>query len=667
MMAEILSGMRKRGLINKHSIWLVAGILLFASLLFANSYTGFAVFEDTVTFDLNESWNISNGFVRVNLNSQMDDKGLDELVSDNKVVVDLNDFNISYEEGRVYADLIVDGVVVDSKSFVVSQESFEDDSLAENNRPADESIGVPVDIENLTLGNEAIAENASLPYAENLTSIDINLSLADINIISGKFKGELNSSLGKQKVILKLSDKSRKGNVMAKLNSQDSIDGSLVFAEVDDISSLASDADVLEVWPDRETMGFLNDSVPQINAPVQWDSGYYGNNVTIAILDTGVNASHPMLDGKVILSRDFTGSDDANDYNGHGTHIAGIVAGNSGYKGVATNARILNGKVLNDYGSGQLSWLIDAIDWAMDPDGNPLTDDGADIISLSLGATYSGSPEALLSSPEVLKVEEAVSRGIVVVIASGNCGQGCNGFVGVTTPGIARNAITVGAVDESNNHAYFSSGMAISDYIKPDVVAPGVDVCSSYASEYMCLSGTSMSTPHVAGAGAIILEKHPEYSPSDVKAVLEANAVDLGMSGKDVEFGSGLVDLTEIEIGSQVINPANDYWLEMPAFRVGARDDIVLVYNNSGDEGKKVKVNFDIEEFESHEMGEIEKEVPEGKSKEFRFGWEPSLIGKHVLNIEIFVDDALYSQFEAAVPVGSEVKDSVVNNQVMWR
>ena len=113
----------------------------------------------------------------------------------------------------------------------------------------------------------------------------------------------------------------------------------------------------------------------------------------------------------------------------------------------------------------------------------------------------------------VLKVQEAIDNGITVVIASGNCGSGnCGSFSGVTSPGIAENAITVGAVDDNSNWATFSSGDSISDYIKPDIVAPGVAICSSVPGGYDCKSGTSMATPHISGAVALLLDYNNKKS-----------------------------------------------------------------------------------------------------------------------------------------------------------
>jgi len=342
-------------------------------------------------------------------------------------------------------------------------------------------------------------------------------------------KNEVRNVLLKVKNKQRIKDKLKKG--------YESRSNDLVFAEIDgeELSHLINDSDVISIWPDLETQSFLNVSVPLTHADVLWDIGLNGNNVKVAILDTGIAGDHEMLTGKVVSQMDFTGSGDGDVY-GHGTHVAGIVAGEGLYDGVASGVQIYSGKVLNDFGGGQLSWLINGIDWAIEQ--------GVDIISLSLGATYDITPEEQLSSPEILKVEEAISQGITVVIAAGNCGTGCSGFTGVTTPGISLNALTVGAVDNNLDHASFSSGGTVASTVKPDLVAPGVGICSSIPSGYQCKSGTSMATPFVTGGVALLLQDDSSLSPAQVKQKLEESANDLGDTGKDVLYGSGFIDLS---------------------------------------------------------------------------------------------------------------------------
>ncbi|MEK6934704.1 MAG: S8 family serine peptidase [Nanoarchaeota archaeon] len=499
-------------------------------------------------------------------------------------------------------------------------------------------------------------------------------------IRSAKLQSEIINKKGKVRTIIQLKDDKEIISDKIKLKNgkiEDVEDDELIVVEVDDIKDLDEillETSVEKVWPDRETEIFLDTSVDQINAPSLWDLGYDGEGIKIAILDTGVNKNHPMLDGRVILEQDFTDSNDVNDYNGHGTHVAGIAAGSNelgNYEGVAPKALILNGKILDNNGRGYLSWLINGLDWAIDPDNNFNTDDGADVIVLSLGATYDSEPEELLNSPEVLKVEEAISKGIVVVIASGNCGSGCGSFTGVTTPGISRNAITVGAVNDNNEWLSFSSGDTISDFIKPDVVAPGDNICSSFLGDYNCLTGTSMSTPHVAGASALLLSKDNNLSPLQIKGILENNALDLGDSGKDIKYGSGLIDLSKTEEGIIEEHPTNkNFKLSIPVFDIGKEDRIVLEYfNDKGDpkeiKSRKIKVRFEIEELDELIASEDTENIPPSKSKTFGIKFTPELVGKHLLKVHIYEKDELIDSADVAINVGGVFVDRMANVEVV--
>lgn len=284
---------------------------------------------------------------------------------------------------------------------------------------------------------------------------------------------------------------------------------------------------IAHVWLDGVRRASLDTSVPQIGAPVAWKAGYTGKGVKVAVLDTGVDTRHPDLKDQVVGSRNFTSAADATDHFGHGTHVASIVAGTgerSGgrYRGVAPDAEILNGKVLDDTGSGDDSGILAGMEWA--------ASQGASVVNLSLGGYDSPGIDPL--EAEVNKL--SATKGILFAIAAGNDGPHSIG-----SPGSADAALTVGAVDKKDRLADFSStGPRLGDgAIKPDVTAPGVDITAAAAkgsvldkevgekpAGYLTLSGTSMATPHVAGAAAILKQEHPGWGYAELKGALTGSA-----------------------------------------------------------------------------------------------------------------------------------------------
>ncbi|MCK2216674.1 S8 family serine peptidase [Actinomadura sp. ATCC 31491] len=282
---------------------------------------------------------------------------------------------------------------------------------------------------------------------------------------------------------------------------------------------------VTKIWLDRKVRPGLAHSVPRIGAPAAWAAGFDGAGTTVAVLDTGVDATHPDLAGRVAARRDLTGTDAAGDPHGHGTHVASTVAG---AKGVAPGAKLLDGRVLDADGYGLSSWIIDGMEWAA-------VEQHADIVNLSLGSPEPGGP-----------LTDAVSRlsaahGTLFVVAAGN--DGCDRCVG--GPGDAPEALTVGAVDGEDRPAGFSSrGPAgPDDAVKPDVTAPGVDITAARTGGgEITMSGTSMAAPHVAGAAALLRQARPGLTAAELKSLLMASAVPGGGVPADTQ-GAGRIDV----------------------------------------------------------------------------------------------------------------------------
>ncbi|MEV6109964.1 S8 family serine peptidase, partial [Streptomyces sp. NPDC051940] len=289
-----------------------------------------------------------------------------------------------------------------------------------------------------------------------------------------------------------------------------------------------------KLWLDGRVKASLDESVPQIGAPAAWRSGYTGKGVKVAVLDTGVDAGHPDLAGKVTAAKDFTWDEDGVDRVGHGTHVASTIAGSGAasggrYKGVAPDAELVSGKVLDGGGSGYESWIIEGMRWAA-------VDQDADIVSMSLGSDRPADG----TDPMVQAVQElSAGDGPLFVLAAGNTGA----YDSIGSPAAAPSALTVGSVTKSGEMSEFSSrGPALTDAgVKPEITAPGSDIVAARAegtlaaqavgSRYASLSGTSMATPHVSGAAALLAQARPELTGAQLKAALVGTAQDVDGAG----------------------------------------------------------------------------------------------------------------------------------------
>ncbi|MFI8324259.1 S8 family serine peptidase [Streptomyces sp. NPDC085529] len=294
----------------------------------------------------------------------------------------------------------------------------------------------------------------------------------------------------------------------------------------------ATAAGVATVWLDGVRGARLDRGVRQIGADRAWEAGYDGTGVRIAVLDTGVDRTHEDLRTRVVGEKNFSASPDAVDRVGHGTHVASIAAGTGArsggrFKGVAPGAEVISGKVLDDEGYGDDSAVLAGMEWAVA--------EGADVVNLSLGAPDSPGVDPLEAAIDRLSAE----KGVLFAVAAGNDGE--SGPSSVGSPGTADAALTVGAVDHEDRLAPFSgTGPRVGDgAVKPDVTAPGVAVTAAAAPGssldvrpgtphpapgYLRLDGTSMATPHVAGAAALLKQRHPDWTGAELKAALAGSA-----------------------------------------------------------------------------------------------------------------------------------------------
>jgi serine protease AprX len=415
-----------------------------------------------------------------------------------------------------------------------------------------------------------------------------------------------------------------------------------------ELASLAADPEVLYISPDRPVRSTssgtataaLDYHTDTVNAPAAWAQGLDGTGVGVAVIDSGIANVADLNVNNVIYSQDFTGLGSVADQYGHGTHVAGIIAGtgaSSGFsndfytfKGVAGNASLINLRVLDQNGAGSDSEVIAAIQTAIQLQSTY----NIRVISLSVGRPVF---ESYTVDPLCQAVEQAWDAGIVVVVAAGNYGRdnaaGTNGYGTITAPGNDPYVITVGATNAEGTAdrtddvpaSYSSKGPSLFDnVVKPDLVAPGNAIISLYtpgdtldqelpgnevplslfqtngsnasSGTYFVLSGTSMATPLVSGAAALMLQQNPALTPDQIKARLMKTAFkNLVQSATATDATTGqtytvqadifTVGAGELDIQAALANtdlaPATAGSAVSPTAAVDSNGDVTLVTGSS--------------------------------------------------------------------------------------
>ncbi|WP_436771407.1 S8 family serine peptidase, partial [Yinghuangia sp. YIM S09857] len=339
---------------------------------------------------------------------------------------------------------------------------------------------------------------------------------------------------------------------------------------------------IARIWLDGRVRASLDRSVPQIGAPQAWQAGLTGAGVRTAVLDSGIDPNHPDLSDAVAASADFTGDAVGPiDRNGHGTHVASIITGSGAasrgrYAGVAPDTRLVVGKVLDDTGWGTYSQIVAGMEWAVGQQ--------ARVVNMSLGSGASDGTDPMSQAVDAL----SASSGALFVIAAGN--DGAPGSV--SAPSTANSALSVGSVDAENRRAPSSSqGPRDGDHAaKPEITAPGVGIGAARAADtwrgepiddfYTRLGGTSMATPHVAGAAAILAQQHPDWTGERIKEALVGSTApgpDMGV----FEQGTGRVDVAAAVTRTVSASPAAlSTYLRWPSTEPVER---TVVYRNDGD------------------------------------------------------------------------------------
>lgn len=344
----------------------------------------------------------------------------------------------------------------------------------------------------------------------------------------------------------------------------DIIDAVAVDIPASKIKMLSQISEVRFIADDSQVTTQMEIVRGSVSCEASEELGYDGKGIGVAVLDTGVYPHEDLTakEDRIIGFKDFVNNQDGPyDDNGHGTHVAGIIGGDGyaskgKYKGIAPKANIIGVKVMNKDGGGSTSDIVAGMQWVIDNKDKY----NIKIMSLSLGS----DPDLSESDDPLVRGVNAVwSKGIVVVTAAGNSGPHDST---INSPGISNKVITVGCSDSKgtidiadDTIADFSSrGPTISNKVKPDVVAPGVGVTSlksntSYKpsdknaakeKNYLPQSGTSMSTPVVSGAIALLLQKEPSLTPDLIKKKLLRSTKSI--KGSKFEQGRGLINIKDL-------------------------------------------------------------------------------------------------------------------------
>ncbi|WP_345656681.1 S8 family peptidase [Streptomyces siamensis] len=393
----------------------------------------------------------------------------------------------------------------------------------------------------------------------------------------------------------------------------------------------------------------LDWNLTKIDAPGAWATGNAGKGVKVAVIDTGIDATHPDLVGKVVNSADFTGSSDVSDHFGHGTHVAGTIAGtgvaSDGHrKGVAYEAELLNAKVLGDDGSGTMSGIMAGMEWA--------AQHGAKVANMSLGSVAASDGK----DPISLALNRLTEQyGTLFVVAAGNQPN-----VTVSAPAAADDALSVGATASDDEMAPFSSpGPRLGDsMLKPEISAPGKDIVQARAADgiigdpvdqyYTMMSGTSMATPHVAGAAATLALAHPDWTTAQLKAVLQDSSDALPTSV--YRAGSGRLNVAQA-LQQQVVPDRGAFDFGMLDCTVKAPLSRQVTLSNTGDSDATYELDLKISDFRGRtapaaaaSLSDSRITVPTGKSVSVQVTVDPSQLGT-----------GPYSGQVVATPVGDGV------------
>ncbi len=408
----------------------------------------------------------------------------------------------------------------------------------------------PKDLESYQRSNFEIiipAENASLIHDYSIVAESTNYRSA---IITSKHT---------QVIIMFKQDhkpdliRNMEGQVRYECQQQPAM---LAEVHIDLIDELSLNPDIEYITQDlpiKTTQQITSWGIERIGTLAVQVAGKNGRGINIAILDTGIDTNHPDL--SYVFGFDFSDllMDDADpeDFSGHGTHIAGIIAAQNndiGVFGIAPSANLYILKVFTDNGEGRYSSAVEAIEWCIGTYNDTIEGNEIHIISMSWGS------EVNLGDPGIEPwINKAYNRGIILVGSAGNDGNSTGTGDNIIYPARYENVIAVSSTNEEDQRPTFSStGPAV------ELTAPGVNIVSTFIDGYATLAGTSMSCAHVSGSIALLLNSevppvydtntNEKWDPAEVRNILHDTADDLGQEGKDQQFGYGLVNINQVYI-----------------------------------------------------------------------------------------------------------------------
>ncbi|MFA5173642.1 MAG: S8 family serine peptidase [Candidatus Pacearchaeota archaeon] len=410
------------------------------------------------------------------------------------------------------------------------------------------------------------------------------------NIKENKIQKEVYENLEEETpVIIDVKENVDNSKIIDKLDNEARESGDLISVEVSkqELKELSENSDIEKISYVPKIKAFLQDAIPLMNVSNVWGTQINGVNITgidetVCILDTGINFAHTDLTGKnktcIIdcYNQDCVENCSVADDNGHGTHVAGIVAATGGIQGIGKNISLIGVKVLDLNGDAhETHGVLDiknAIDWCI---ANRVTYN-ISVISMSLGTTnvYTTACDSTFSDTFTKSINNATYYNISVIVATGNAGSS----IGIASPACIQNSTAVGATDKSDVVASYSNRNSLTD-----LFAIGSSINSTFAGgscligcscsgNYMICSGTSMATPMVAGAAALLkqfyrLQENRVAKPSEIQNLLNLTGKQIIDAGSGLTFSridvySALWNITKIpSITSK--SPANNYYINL--------------------------------------------------------------------------------------------------------